>query len=63
MAILVPTVGLMHVLMRDPLFYKLFEFPMALAPTFLVPTLVMMNMLVAWRLVEKRISAESVTVA
>jgi len=52
--IIVPSVGFMHVYMQDPLFDRLFEFPMALAPTLVVPMLVMLNLLAAWRLLEKR---------
>ncbi|HHJ20729.1 MAG TPA: hypothetical protein ENJ84_13045 [Gammaproteobacteria bacterium] len=51
--ILVPAFGLMHVYMKDPLFTELFVFPMALAPTFIVPVFVMLNLLVVWRLSEK----------
>ena len=50
MVILLPVNGLMHRYMDAPLFEALFMFPMALAPTFLVPTLVMLNLLVAWRM-------------
>ena len=53
--ILVPAIGFMHVYMREPLFSELFAFPMALAPTLLVPTLVMLNLLVVWRLLERRL--------
>ena len=49
MVIIVPAVGFMHLFMKEPLFDRLFAFPMALAPTLVVPTLVMLNLLVAWR--------------
>jgi hypothetical protein len=48
--IVVPVAGLMHVFMAEPRFDALFAFPMVLAPTLAVPTLVMLNLLVAWRL-------------
>ncbi|MEN8179893.1 MAG: hypothetical protein ABFS39_14925 [Pseudomonadota bacterium] len=50
--ILMPLLGLMHILMREILFTELFVFPMVLAPTLVVPTLVMMNLMVVWRLFE-----------
>jgi len=53
MAILVPAFGFMHIYMQEPLFTELFVFPMALAPTFIVPVFVMLNLLVVWRLWEK----------
>lgn len=54
LVILVPVAGLMHVFMREALFPELFAFPMALAPTLVVPTMVMLNLMVALRLLEKR---------
>ncbi|MES9969581.1 MAG: hypothetical protein ABW092_06070 [Candidatus Thiodiazotropha sp.] len=51
-AILLPIVGLMHIFMAEPLFMELFRFPMIMAPALVVPTLVMLNLLVAWRLWE-----------
>ncbi len=54
MVVLVPANGFMHLYMQEPLFKALFVFPMALAPTLIVPTLVMLNLLVVWRLMEKR---------
>jgi hypothetical protein len=56
LVILVPLVGLMHVFMREPLFAELFVFPMVLAPALVVPTLVMLNLMVVWRLLEKTIA-------
>jgi hypothetical protein len=52
LVILVPMLGFMHLFMREALFAKLFAFPMIFAPALVVPTLVMLNMLVAWRLWE-----------
>jgi hypothetical protein len=52
-AIVLPIAGLMHLFMAGPLFATLFMFPMVMAPALVVPTLVMLNMLVAWRLWEK----------
>ncbi len=54
LVIVAPAVGFMHIFMREALFAELFTFPMALAPTLVVPTLVMLNLLVVWRLLEKR---------
>lgn len=47
LVILVPTFGLMHIHMTSPLYYKLFEYPMALAPMLVVPTFVMLNLMAA----------------
>lgn len=52
MVILVPVLGLMHRFMHDPLFSVLLTLPMVFAPTLVVPLLVMLNLLVAWRLTE-----------
>ena len=53
LVIVVPIAGLMHVFMLESLFSELFVFPMVLAPALVVPTLVMLNLMVAWRLLEK----------
>jgi hypothetical protein len=53
LAIVLPLVGLMHLFMTEPLFAELFSFPMVMAPVLVVPTLVMLNMLVVWRLFER----------
>ncbi|PVV05919.1 MAG: hypothetical protein B6D77_17240 [gamma proteobacterium symbiont of Ctena orbiculata] len=55
LAIVLPIAGLMHIFMAEPLFKELFRFPMIMAPALVVPTLVMLNLLVAWRLFEKDI--------
>lgn len=54
LAILTPALSLMHIFMDEALFPELFVFPMVLAPTLVVPMFVMLNLLVAWRLMEKR---------
>ncbi len=54
LVIVAPVAGLMHVFMQEVLFSKLFAFPMVLAPALVVPSFVMLNLLVAWRLLEKR---------
>ncbi|MBL3527757.1 MAG: hypothetical protein JMN27_09285 [gamma proteobacterium endosymbiont of Lamellibrachia anaximandri] len=54
LVIVAPVAGLMHVFMQEALFAKLFSFPMVLAPALMVPTFVMLNLLVAWQLLEKR---------
>ncbi|MBL3588325.1 MAG: hypothetical protein JMN24_00855 [gamma proteobacterium endosymbiont of Lamellibrachia anaximandri] len=53
LVIVAPVAGLMHVFMQEALFPKLFVFPMVLAPALVVPTFVMLNLLVTWRLLEK----------
>ncbi|MEW8354156.1 MAG: hypothetical protein AB2665_10190 [Candidatus Thiodiazotropha sp.] len=53
LAIVLPLAGLMDLFMTEPLFPALFRFPMVMAPALVVPTLVMLNMLVAWRLFER----------
>lgn len=50
LAVVLPIAGMMHLFMAEPLFAELFSFPMVMAPALVVPTLVMLNMLVAWRL-------------
>ena len=53
LGVVVPVTGMMHLYMAEPLFAELFRFPMVMAPALVVPTLVMLNMLVAWRLFER----------
>jgi hypothetical protein len=50
--ILLPMLLLMPIFMGDPLFSRLFAFPMLLAPGLIVPVFVMLNLLVVWRLWE-----------
>ncbi|MES9829454.1 MAG: hypothetical protein ABW201_14415 [Candidatus Thiodiazotropha sp.] len=52
-AIVLPVAGLMHLFMVEPLFAELFMFPMVMAPVLIVPTLVLLNLLVAWRFYEQ----------
>ncbi|MES9823393.1 MAG: hypothetical protein ABW127_03100 [Candidatus Thiodiazotropha endolucinida] len=52
-AIVLPVAGLMHLFMAEPLFEELFMFPMIMAPALIVPTLVLLNLLVAWRFYER----------
>ncbi len=54
LVVIVPVFGLMHIFMREALFSELFVFPMVLAPTLVVPMLVMLNLMVVWRLLERR---------
>lgn len=56
LVILLPVFGLMHLFMQETLFRELFAYPMVLAPALVVPTMVMVNLMVAGRLLEKRIS-------
>ncbi|MEW8657037.1 MAG: hypothetical protein AB2603_01840 [Candidatus Thiodiazotropha endolucinida] len=53
LAIVLPVAGLMHLFMAEPLFAELFMFPMVMAPALIVPTLVLLNLLVAWRFYEQ----------
>ncbi|MEW8523194.1 MAG: hypothetical protein AB2552_09125 [Candidatus Thiodiazotropha endolucinida] len=53
LAIILPVAGLMHLFMAEPLFAELFMFPMVMAPALIVPTLVLLNLLVAWRFYEQ----------
>ncbi|MBT3013520.1 MAG: hypothetical protein KUF77_18475 [Candidatus Thiodiazotropha sp. (ex Lucina aurantia)] len=53
LAIVLPVAGLMHFFMAEPLFAELFMFPMVMAPALIVPTLVLLNLLVAWRFYEQ----------
>ncbi|MEW8537602.1 MAG: hypothetical protein AB2565_15015 [Candidatus Thiodiazotropha endolucinida] len=53
LAIVLPVAGLMHLFMVEPLFAELFMFPMVMAPALIVPTLVLLNLLVAWRFYEQ----------
>jgi hypothetical protein len=47
--ILIPLLAFMPLFMRDSLFERWFEFPAIFAPSLLIPTLVMLNLLVVWR--------------
>jgi len=59
LVIIVPAIALMHIFMKEILFLELFAFPMALAPTLVVPILVMLNLMVVWRLLEIKIEVKS----
>jgi len=61
LVIIVPTITLMHIFMKEALFSELFAFPMVLAPTLVVPLLVMLNLMVVWRLLERKRVAKSKT--
>ena len=50
--ILLPLLVFMPLFMHDDLFERWFEFPMIFVPSLLLPTLVMLNLLVVWRLWE-----------
>jgi hypothetical protein len=53
LVILLPLLVFMPLFMRDDLFEKWFEFPMIFEPSLLMPTLMMLNLLVVWRLRER----------
>lgn len=55
LVILAPVLGLMQLFIHEPLFSALFEFPMVLALGFVVPTLVMLNLLAAGRLIQRSV--------
>ena len=50
--ILIPTFVFMPHFMSEPGFIFIFEFPMVLAPSIVVPIFVLLNVLLAWRLFE-----------
>jgi hypothetical protein len=52
--ILLPTFLFMNHWMQEPGFVFIFEFPMVLAPSIVVPMLVLFNLLLAWRAFELR---------
>jgi len=45
--------GVMYMIEESPSLKTIFEFPMALAPTLVVPIFVMINLLVALRLIKR----------
>lgn len=53
LVILLPLLVFMPLFMRDDLFEKWFEFPMIFEPSLLLPTLMMLNLLVVWRIRER----------
>jgi hypothetical protein len=55
LTIILPIAGLMHLFMGEALFIELFVFPMVLAPALVVPTLIMLNLMVALRLLGNRV--------
>ncbi|MFV1998547.1 MAG: hypothetical protein ACC641_11120 [Acidiferrobacterales bacterium] len=59
LVIMIPTIGFMHIFMKERIFSELFTFPMALAPTLVVPMLVMLNLMVVWRLLERKFITKS----
>lgn len=46
--------GAMYMIEESPSLKTIFEFPMALAPTLVVPIFVMVNLLVALRLIKRK---------
>jgi hypothetical protein len=50
--ILLPTFVFMNYFMSEPGFIFIFEFPMVLAPSIVVPIFIFINLLMAWRLFE-----------
>ena len=50
--ILLPTFLLMNYFMNEPGFIFIFEFPMVLAPSIVVPIFIFLNVLLAWRIFE-----------
>ncbi len=50
--ILLPTFLLMNYFMNEPGFIFIFEFPMVLAPSIVVPIFIFLNFLLAWRIFE-----------
>ena len=60
--ILVPVLLLTPWFMQDPLFWRLFAFPMILAPGLVVPLLVALNLMVVWRLMERSWKTDAASV-
>lgn len=52
--ILLPTFAFMNYWMNEPGFMFIFEFPMVLAPSIVVPMLVLLNFLLAWGVSRRR---------
>ncbi len=52
--ILLPTFLFMNYFMNEPGFVFIFEFPMVLAPSIVVPIFIFLNLLMAWRIFEMR---------
>ena len=52
--ILVPMFGMMSYWMNEPGFIFIFEFPMVLAPSIVLPVLLLLNFLLAWRAIGSR---------
>ena len=52
--ILLPTFIPMNYWMNEPGFVFIFEFPMVLAPSIVIPILIFLNLLMAWRIFEMR---------
>jgi hypothetical protein len=50
--ILVPTFAIMHHWMNEPGFSFIFEFPMILSPSIIVPLFIFLNFLMAWHIFE-----------
>ena len=53
-AIILLPLGFMNYWMNEPGFVFIFEFPMVLAPSIIVPILILLNFLLAWRIFETR---------
>jgi len=52
--ILLPTFIPMNYWMNEPGFVFIFEFPMVLAPSIVIPLFILLNLLMAWRIFEIR---------
>ena len=52
--ILLPTFIPMNYWMAEPGFVFIFEFPMVLAPSIVIPIFILLNLLLAWRILEMR---------
>ena len=48
--------------MNEPGFVFIFEFPMVLAPSIILPILIFLNLLMAWRIFEMRTDDSQETV-
>ena len=55
--ILVPTFGFMPYWMNEPGFTFIFEFPMVMSPSIIVPIFILLNLLLAWKAVRQENAA------
>ena len=57
--ILLPTFGLMPYWMNEPGFTFIFEFPMVMAPSIIVPIFILLNFLLAWKAMRQGVNGRA----